>query len=265
MQYQSGYTLVEVLVLIVLGLMVIVGLYQILDQHAKVHKAQQEITVMNHQVRAAMETVVRTIRSAGSNKPALERVPRVYIAEENRIRLISDLPQDFHDPADLDGDGFTCDDTDGDTFSITDCDASGTAGDGNNENENADGLLNDEYEDVAFFLDNNQLILRQFSDDPGLETAPSGNFFRPPISITPDPPALSDDVLAQDVLELSFRYFVDSNTELTMSGSPSAVADSDLHNIKLVQIKMIGRTRNRDLSGGRFHTIELTSNVELRN
>ncbi len=264
MQYENGYTVVELLVLIVLGSLVMIGLYQILDQHTKVHKAQQEITVMNHQVRAAMETVVRTIRSAGSNKRALQRVPRVYIAEENRIRLISDLPQDHHDPADLDSDGLTCSDTDGDTFSVTDCDASGTAGDGNDENENGDGLLNDDYEDVAFLLDNNQIILRQFSDDPGLESAPA-NFYRPPISIAPDPPGLSDEILAQDILELTFRYFIDSNTELTMSGSPAAVADSNLHNIKLVKIKMIGRTRNRDLSGGRFHTIELASNVELRN
>lgn len=260
---QRGFTLIEALVVVVITLLIVLGLYQLLEENERVFRSQQEIAAMNSQVRSAMEVIVRTVRAAGNNKTAFRPAPRIYIAESNRLRVLSDLPRDSHDPSDLDGDGDVCNDNDGNNYAILDCDGSGIAGDGDNENENVDGRLNDPYEDALFFLDGNQLKLRQFSSEPGLETGDPPD--RPAISIDPDPPEESDELLAENVVELTFQYFIDSSTEIPMSGSPAEVDPGDLNDIKIVRVKLVAQTAHPERPGGRHYTVELTSDAELRN
>ena len=258
-----GFTLIELLVSIVLGLLVLLGLYQLLDQNQKVFRAQQQMTIMNNQVRSAMEAIVRTLRSAGSNPTALSGAPMIYTAEQNLVRVIADLPKDSHDPLDDDGDSNVCGDSNQYSFDITDCGGSGTPGDEDDENENGDDRLNDPFEDVTFLLSGTNLILRQFSTTPGLETGSPPDI--DPISIDPNPPPESDEVIAENILELTFQYLVDSSTPITMSGTPPQVPLTDLTLIQIVRVKIVAQTNDRDRSSGRFHTIELTSDVELRN
>lgn len=260
---QRGVSLIELLVVMIIGVLILIGLYQILEQNQKVFRAQQQITVANNQTRAAMEIMIRSIRSAGANRRSFSPAHSIYTAEQDRIRILSDLPQDFHDPADADGDGITCNDPDGSTFAIMECDGSGVPGDGNNENENGDGRINDPGEDVTYFLNGNQLISRQFSDDPGLETGNSPT--NEPVSIDPNPPLSSDQLLAENIVDLTFQYFLDSNTPITLTGSPPSVPDSSLGSIKIVRVTIVTRTGDKDKVGGNYHTIQLTSDAELRN
>jgi prepilin-type N-terminal cleavage/methylation domain-containing protein len=255
---QKGFTLIELLVSIVLGLLVLLGLYQLLDQNQKVFRAQQQMTIMNNQVRSSMEAIIRAIRSAGSNSDALQGAPMIYAAREDLIRVLSDLPKDAHSD---DGLGtVTCDVPNDYSFDITDCVGGGGLGD--DENENGDSRLNDPYEDVTFFLAGTNLILRQFSASPGLETGGGGI---DAIAIAPDPPGQSDQVIAENILDLTFQYMADSNTFLTMAGSPLTLPVADLGSIQIVRIKIVAQTNDRDRSSGRFHTIELTTDVDLRN
>ena len=257
---QRGFTLIELLVSIVVGLLVVMGLYQLLDQNQKVFRAQQQMTIMNNQVRSSMEAIVRTIRSAGSNSVALQGAPMIYAAQDSLIRVLADLPKDAHSD---DGAGtITCNVPNNYSFDITNCEGGGGAGDEDDENENGDDRLNDPYEDVTFFLSGTDLILRQFSTNPGLETGGGGISA---ISINPDPPGQSDQVIAENILDLTFQYMADSNTFLTMAGSPLTLPVADLGSIQIVRIKIVAQTNDRDRSTGRFHTIELTSDVDLRN
>jgi len=260
---QKGVSLIELLVVMIIGVLILIGLYQVLEQNQKVFRVQQQITVANNQTRAAMEIMIRTIRSAGSNRMSFSPAHSIYTAEQNRIRILLDLPHDFHDPTDTDSDGITCNDPDGSTFAIMDCDGSGVPGDADNENENGDDRINDSGEDVTFFLNGDQLISRQFSDSPGLETGNSPT--NDPISIDPDPPAPSDQLLAENIMELTFQYFLDSSTPIALTGSPLQVPDSSLGSIKIVRITIVTRTGDKDKVGGSYHTIQLTSDAELRN
>jgi prepilin-type N-terminal cleavage/methylation domain-containing protein len=260
---ESGFTLIELLVTMVLGLIVLLGLYQLLDQNQKVYRAQQQMTIMNNQVRSTMEAMVRAIRSAGNNSFALDGEPMIYEAQESLIRVLSDLPKDQHND---DGAGTVICGTSNDySFDITDCEGNTILGDEDDENENGDERLNDPYEDVTFFLSGTDLILRQFSTDAGqggaLDSDGGG-----PIAIDPNPPYTDeDDVIAENILELTFQYLSDSVTAITMGGSPLEVDEDDLSSIQIVRIKIVAQTNDRDRATGRFHTIELTSDVDLRN
>src|SRR5262245_22990466 len=120
---QKGYSLIEMMISMAVGVVILLGLYDVLDQNQKVYRAQQEVNTMTSQVRSAMDIMARTIRSAGNNRRALRLAPAVYVADTDVIRILSDLPQDYN--------------ADGDTFDIT---SPGTADD---ENENGDLQLND--------------------------------------------------------------------------------------------------------------------------
>jgi prepilin-type N-terminal cleavage/methylation domain-containing protein len=243
---QKGYGLIELLVSMAIGLIILIGLYDLLDKNQKVYRTQQQINTMTSQVRSAMDNMVRTIRSAGNNRRALKLAPPVYVAEADLIRVIADLPQDY-----VNGDG--------DTFDIT------SPGTGDNENENGDQQINDPDEDVTFFLNGNQLIRRSFSDDPPVETGDGVNL--PGLDPDPDPlpPDESDVILADNILELSFQYYTAYPGEIDDNELAAPVDPADLSTIQIVRIRMVARSEDRDRESGRFHTIDLQTEVELRN
>jgi hypothetical protein len=193
-----------------------------------------------------MDNMVHTIRSAGNNKRALKLAPAVYVAEADLIRVLADLPQDY-----VNGDG--------DTFDIT------SPGTGDNENENGDQQINDPDEDVTFFLDGTQLIRTSYSDDPPVETGDGVNLPGLDPDPNPLPPNESDVVLADNIVELTFRYYTAPPGESDDNELAAPVDPSDLNQIQIVRIRMVARTADRDRQSGRFHTIDLQTEVELRN
>lgn len=264
---EKGVTLLEALVSVILMLIVLLGLYQVMDENMKVFKAQQELTHMNTQVRTAMEQIVRSIRSAGSNKTALAGAPMIYYAQPDQIRVLSDLPYDWHaggDTANMnayaggDGDSFDyIDGTDADT-------AKGTEG-SDNENENGDELINDPGEDVTFMLVDDgdgvaphTLIKVLFSDIPyPLETGDPPDI--PALTITQ--PNSSDEILAENIISLSFSYFDKDGNALTTF--PLSVEDLTL--VDKVTVKILAQTKNVDRRSGLYHTTEIVSDVDIRN
>jgi prepilin-type N-terminal cleavage/methylation domain-containing protein len=245
MMNQKGYSLIEMMVSMVIGVIILVGLYDVLDENQKVYRAQQEVNTMTAQVRSAMDIMARTIRSAGNNRRALKLAPAVYIADSDEIRLLSDLPQDYN--------------ADGDTYDIT------SPGTGDDENENGDLQLNDADEDVAFFLDGNQIIKRNFSDDPPVESGDGVNL--PGIDPDPNPlpPDESDVIIADNILELTFRYYITTPGETNAGELAAPVAAANLNQIQIVRIRIVAQTENRDRQTGLFQTIDLQTEVDLRN
>src|SRR5262245_54138943 len=192
-----------------------------------------------------MVIMVQTIRSPGINRLLLRWAPLVYVADTDVIRVLSDLPQDFNG--------------DGDTFDIT------PPGTGDDENENGDQQINDFDEDVTFLLDGNQLIKRNFSDDPPVETGDGVSL--PGIDPDPNPlpPDESDVILADNILELSFRYYTAPPGETNANELTSPVLPANLNQIQIVRIRVVAQTRDRDRQTGLFNTIDLQTEVDLRN
>jgi prepilin-type N-terminal cleavage/methylation domain-containing protein len=247
---QKGYSLIEMMVSMVIGVMILIGLYDVLDENQKVYRAQQQVNTMTAQVRSAMDVMAHTIRSAGNNRRALTTAPCIYVADTDTIRILSDLPQDYN--------------ADGDTF-----DYLASPGTGDDENENGDQQLNDLDEDVTFFLDGNQLIKRNFSDDPPVET---GDGVSLP-GIDPDPNPLPPDdipdvILADNILEVSFRYYTGPPADDTVPDPnelAAPVIPANLNQIQIVRIRIVAQTQSRDRQTGLFHTIDLQTEVDLRN
>jgi prepilin-type N-terminal cleavage/methylation domain-containing protein len=242
---QKGYSLIEMLVSLAIGVMILLGLYDVLDRNQKVYRTQQQINTMTGQVRSAMDIMARTIRSAGNNRKALKMAPSIYVADAAEIRILSDLPQDYN--------------ADGDMVDIT------SPGTGDDENENGDEQINDDNEDITFLLDGNQIIKRSFSDAPPVESGDGGTL--PGIEPDPDPlpPNESDQVLADNILELSFRYYTAPPGETNDNELASPVDPLDLNQIQIVRIRVVAQTDDINRETGRFYTIDLQTEVELRN
>lgn len=242
---QKGYSLIEMLVSLTIGVVILLGLYDALDKNQKVYRTQQQINVMTGQVRSAMDVMARTIRSAGNNRRALKMAPAIYTADTNLVRVLSDLPQDYNG--------------DGDTYDIT------SPGTGDDENENGDQQINDADEDVTFLLDGNQVIKKNFSDDPPVESGDGGSL--PGIDPDPNPlpPDESDIILADNILELSFRYYTAPPGETNANELIAPIDPANLNQIQIVRIRIVAQTESRDRESGLFHTIDLQTEVDLRN
>jgi prepilin-type N-terminal cleavage/methylation domain-containing protein len=240
---KNGFSLMEVLVVFLLVSIVLIALYDLFDTNIKIYNAQQQVTTMNYRTRTAMEQMVTAIRTAGSNNLNainLGGQPFVAIAESNRIRVVEDLPMDSN--------------VDGDTFDRVDLNTDTDFAD-DNEDENADTYINDPYEDVTFSLSGTDLIRTQYLDNTYCPNETPG------CSLCPGecPPA-TDDVLTTDVESLTFEYFMGTSTVMT-----APVTGNDLYNIKMVRITIDAKTKHEDRLTGRNHTLQLKSDVYLRN
>ena len=255
------------------------GLYKILEENQKIFNGQQQIANLDHENRSAMEIIVRSIRQAGSGKKSLKGAPKLYRAELNKLRILSDLPNDVH------GSGpWTNADTpgpNGSTFDVADgpdSDSPAIAGNADDEDENGDRTLNDYDEDVTFMLSPDpctappcRLIKREFSDtDPyPLEVGdPANNVPAVPVPTgAANYPAPFDEVIADNILDLSFQYFVDSTQPLDWEtgSNPGSIARDDLNRIRIVRVTLVGRSNNTDRATGKYHTIQLSVDVDVRN
>ncbi len=233
-QMESGFTLIEALVVVLLTVIILIGLYDLMETNQKIYNVQQDITTMNLRTRTAVLQMVTAIRTAGSNNlfaANLTGNPFIAIAEANRIRVVEDLPRDING--------------DGDTFDLLDFSSPANGSADDNENENGDGFVNDPLEDVTFSLNGTDLIRTQYFDN---SYCPSGC------------PATSDNILVNDIENLTFEYF--SSTDSVI---PSPVTGNELFNIKLVRVTVNAKTNSLDRLTGQPHRLELKSDIFLRN
>ena len=238
---QLGFSLIEALVVVLLTVIILVGLYDMLDTNQKIYNVQQDIATMNLRTRAAVLQMVTAIRTAGSNNLfAANLAGNAFIvtAEAHQIRVVEDLPKDTGDGADppgaLDGDTFDRNDFNGDSNYADD-----------EEDENGDYHINDPFEDVTFFLNGTDLTRTQYVD---------GSYC--PSSC----PASSTDVLVNDIENLTFEYFSSTDSVL-----PSPVTGAERFNIKLVRVTVDAKTHSVDRLTGMAHTLQLKSDIYLRN
>lgn len=274
---EKGFTLIEMLVVVLISVIVLIGLYQVLEQNQRIFNAQQQITTLDNEMRSTLETVIKSIRTAGSGKKALKGAPMIYRAEQNKLRLLTDLPKDVH------GTTTWVDSTNpgpnGSSFDIADGpDADTTVGNGDDENENGDLILNDYDEDITFMLSPDpcaappcKLIKRENSDhDPyPLETGDAANGI-PAVAVPTGAAAYpneTDEVLADNILSLTFAYYVDSTTVLDWKSgtNPPRLSNDDLLKVGLIRVTITGQSKVRDLATKRYHTMQLSADVDVRN
>src|SRR5262245_37107518 len=140
---------------LVMGIIVI-GLYDLYDRSNKINAIQQQVITMNFRTRSAMEDMVTAIRTAGSNNQYAKKAggnPFIARADTNAIRVLEDLPNDKWGAS-----GACTPGADGDTFDRCDNTIVNSNFLDDNEDENADGWINDPYEDVTYSLSGTNLI-----------------------------------------------------------------------------------------------------------
>jgi len=271
--------MIELLVAMLIGITIMLGIYKILEENQKIFNSQQQIVNLDHETRFAVETIVRSIRQAGSGKKSLKGAPKIYRAEQKKLRILGDLPHDIHGSGpwtDLNTPG-----PNGSSFDIADgpdIDSPAVAGNADDENENGDLILNDYDEDVTYLLVPDpcdappcRLVKREFSDtDPyPLELGDAANGI-PAVTVpagAADYPAPFDEVLSDNILNLSFEYFMDSTHQIDWQTgtNPNRIAVEDLNRIRIVRVTLVGRSNNTDRATGRYHTIELSVDIDVRN
>ncbi|MBW2172945.1 MAG: prepilin-type N-terminal cleavage/methylation domain-containing protein [Deltaproteobacteria bacterium] len=102
----QGFTLIEILVVMALGLVVLGAVLSIFIKQNETSTAQQEITYAQQNVRAAMDLMVREIRNAGYD-PQRNDFDAIKTAKGDELRILSNLDGDDeagHDPDDANED-----------------------------------------------------------------------------------------------------------------------------------------------------------------
>jgi len=122
----KGFGLIELLVAMALAGIVMTAIYLTYYSQQKAYLAQEQVSAMQQNLRAAMYIMKTQIRMAGYD-PAQSGVPGITIANADSINFTMDI----HDGVDNDSDGEV---------------------DESDEEGNGDGDTNDTGEDVTYFL-----------------------------------------------------------------------------------------------------------------
>jgi len=89
----SGFTLVEILVAILASLIILAGIYSLLQSQQVAFSNQEQINEMNQNARAVMDLMAREVRLAGY-KTSTAVFNGIAIAQPGTIRLLADINQD---------------------------------------------------------------------------------------------------------------------------------------------------------------------------
>lgn len=66
---ETGFTLIELVVVMALGSLILFAMYGVLDSQQKIYRAQEEVLDMRQNIRNAMDTIARDIRMSGCCTP----------------------------------------------------------------------------------------------------------------------------------------------------------------------------------------------------
>ena len=207
-----GFTLVEMMVAIVIGLVATVSFYKSFVAFAAVAGTQEQTVEMAQNLRVGIDHLAREIRMAGFNGSGQENLqPGFLLAEADSLRITRDLRGGGDDAIDNDHDGLV---------------------DELDEEELADGVLDDNYEDVIYFLagpnENGSFDLQQM-DING-----------------------ASDTVVENVDALNFVYLDKKGKPLAVPADGVDVSTTppvaDLDKIRGVEITLVVRTTNGDHS-----------------
>jgi prepilin-type N-terminal cleavage/methylation domain-containing protein len=253
-----GFSLVEVLVTLLLNVVVLGAIYTTMITSQRLYISEEEGIDMQQEARVAMDVMVRDIRRAGNDPMQLAFTGGnafISTAKPNIIRLLADLPQDENG--------------DGDNIDSVDANANNAWDDG--ENENGDGVLNDEDEDITFCLaphDGNLL-----PTGPGPWTL---------VKRVPDGAGGTEEIpLCGNVTDLEFRYILKTNAgspnqdtlplsfEDRWSGASGAAVNASTYTtnqrlITRVLVKFAVRSSNPDRVRNDYQSILLQEDIDVR-
>lgn len=94
----GGFTLIEMLIALVLGSLVVLGLFDFLSSQQRVYMVQEQVADMQQNARAALDILTREIRMAGYNPAGLIVSPP---------GIVTAAASSLHFTADLNGNGTT--------------------------------------------------------------------------------------------------------------------------------------------------------------
>jgi type II secretory pathway component PulJ len=228
----QGFTLVELLVAMVMGLAVLGAVLSIFVNQNRTNAIQQEVAYAQQNVRAAMGLMARDIRGAGYNPNDISDFDGILAADETYIRIQSDLNGDW--------------DTNDPLASDPDYASAPTAPDQTDPNE-----------DVTYKLDNLTLLRGQRINAPStFSTANPGQW------------TAEDVIMVQDVTNLQFGYELwdaATNTATLLDPPPAALTAAQMSDIRVVIIRLGVRTENPDPDTGQDRVRNLTTRVRVRN
>ena len=147
---ESGFTLVELLIAMTIGLIILLALSNTFLIQRKAYDVQEQITEMVQTARAAMDMMTREIRMAGYDPTGSADAGIVSVAT-NKIYITMDITGGESDGIDNDGDG-NVDEADEDKF--------------------GDGVLDDSNEHIVYDIYDNKL---------GRTVGPSANVNNPSV------------------------------------------------------------------------------------
>lgn len=264
---RSGYTLVEVLIAMVAGVMVLGGIYQLLTQNQRVYKAQAELADAQQTVRTAMDIMTRDIRHAGADPSktifggvAADNTYGMPLKNTDAISVQMDLGRDAN------GDGDSWDIQDSPTTPNGQIDYGDPSERG--EDEFGDGVVGDTNPDewVTYFYcvaPGSQAGVQDIdldgSDDINCPADSTLRLYRmvtyydanDTLDVLTEP--LADYIEPEPNVSI-FEYLCDGTTCNLANSKP-----------QVVQINLRGRTRGPDPSSQNYKYFELQSQVRMMN
>ncbi|MDY6839217.1 MAG: prepilin-type N-terminal cleavage/methylation domain-containing protein [Thermodesulfobacteriota bacterium] len=191
----NGFTLIEILVAMAISSIVASAIFMAYKAQQVSYVNQEQVAVMQQNLRAAMYFMEREIRMAGYDETGLAGAG-IQTAAPNSIRFATDTAGGENDGIDNDEDGIVDEDTDG---IDNDGDGFTDEADEGNEFRFGDGVLDDINEDITYSLfdidgDNDNDLRRQDA------------------TIAPADPAFpEEEFVAENVQAIGFAYAFDAN------------------------------------------------------
>jgi hypothetical protein len=254
----SGLSLVELLIAMLLGSIVVLGLYNFLSSQTRTYTVQDEIGEMQQNLRVAMEKVSRDLQMSGFGKP--------YWADISAVNLGSTPP-------------FSVKITGGSTIEIVGCLDPAGASLSSAATANSTSLALHSGGGAKFNTSTKADISIEGRENVRI-TSISGNT----LTIDRDPGTGGNEGVLYSYPADSKVYLVHYTTYTvdTSSNPPTLVMDEHqgsgnqpiATNISamsasisgdIVTLTMTGRTRNPDRTTGKYGTSQLTNEIRLRN
>jgi len=91
---EQGFTLVEVIVAMALGLVILTGIYNLLTHTSKAYRVQDRVVEMQQNARTAMDIMTRELKMAGYDPLGIANA-RIVSADDDSIRFTLDITSTY--------------------------------------------------------------------------------------------------------------------------------------------------------------------------
>lgn len=294
MNHKKGFTLVEVMISVVLGSILMITFYTLLNSQQKTYNSQDLIVEMQQNVRTVMDTLTREFRSAGYGVPTVQNPSEIQVltsATENTITFIVDidnakatLTSDYtaggsslsvDTVSDTSADNYYGNFSSGDTIYITDGSKweSGTVSSSSAGSLGISSLGNDFPQGSVLHVINSITYAQNPSDHKHSTDADT-------IKVTRSVDGSTAQPVVDDIDYLEFKYYDDSGNQLGNAAPYKNISLSadEAKSVRKIKVLLVARSSRGDpyyTSSGtyncgdtysdNYHRITLESEIKLRN